>query len=153
MYCKHYDELSSRGGLAVERSLHKKRVYSSFSVILKTHHNVYSCKKKVMFTVFSIWSSFFGHLDSVILTSLLEYTVNFFCEICEKHNFESILFASQWYSKELHNIVIQWWSEFRTSLDVEWLKDVAVVKRSCFEVGSKIRTKWFQNGLPATWQN
>ena len=33
-------------------------------------HNVYSCQKKVTFTVFSIWSSFFGHLFSVILTSL-----------------------------------------------------------------------------------
>ena len=32
--------------------------------------NVYSCQKKVTFAVFSIRSSFFDHLDSVILTSL-----------------------------------------------------------------------------------
>ena len=42
-----------------------------------THRNVYSClfgqiKKIVTFTVFSIRSSLFNHLDSIILTSLVK---------------------------------------------------------------------------------
>ena len=62
----------------------------------QSRRNVYSCQKKVMFTVFSIRSSFFGHLDSVILTSLDGW----------KSRFTRLLNAVQKQFKIVRNLVL-----------------------------------------------